>query len=157
MRQAHPYEEIAFDIYEVEQGPPSVGLHSGLGYGFYGDFPEPKSFSELAQHVKATFQVSGFWASEFRPKQVKRIGFVAGKGASFVSAARAVGCDLFITGEAGYHTMLDGGKSGIGVIELGHRESEWFFLKTAAEWLKKMGSGDFKVEMLNIPTQSWIS
>ena len=36
---------------------------------------------------------------------------------------------LFITGEAGYHTALDGLRRGMAVMELGHRESETFFIE----------------------------
>ena len=47
LRSAHPYEEIAYDLYPVEQEPPSVGLIRGAGYGFWGEFPSPKPFSDL--------------------------------------------------------------------------------------------------------------
>ena len=45
---SHPYEEVAYDLYPIEQGPSGTGLIRGLGYGFWGDFPRPISFSDLA-------------------------------------------------------------------------------------------------------------
>jgi dinuclear metal center YbgI/SA1388 family protein len=136
---AHPYEEVAFDIYPLEQSPSGQGLVRGLGYGFWGDFHEPKPFSDLCKSVRSLFNIDGFWITENPPSRVKRIGFVAGKGASFVGAARSVGCDLLITGEAGYHTALDGWRNGLTVMELGHRESEKFFITTMASWLSQLG------------------
>jgi dinuclear metal center YbgI/SA1388 family protein len=136
---AHPYEEVAFDVYPLEQAPSGQGLSRGLGYGFWGDFPEPKPFPELSKSVRSLFNIDGFWITESPPSRVKRVAFVAGKGASFVGAARAAGCDLLITGEAGYHTALDGWRHGLAVMELGHRESELFFLKTMSSWLSQLG------------------
>ena len=46
LKKAHPYEEIAYDLYPVEQAPARVGLVKGLGYGFWGEFPASKPFSD---------------------------------------------------------------------------------------------------------------
>lgn len=137
LKESHPYEEIAYDLYRVEQGASSVGVVSGLGYGFYGDFKTALSFAEFSKHVKTVFDVDGFWASEPAPKKIKRIGFVAGKGASFVSAAERARCDLFLTGEAGYHVVREAAERGMAIVEIGHTESELFFLKTVASWMKE--------------------
>jgi dinuclear metal center YbgI/SA1388 family protein len=155
MLQAHPYEEVAYDLYPVEQSPPVLGPVRGLGYGFWGDLPKAKSFAEVARDVKRLFKVDGFWVSQPSSKQtsskrIRRLGFVAGKGASFVGAAVRAGCDLFITGEAGYHAQLDGARQGLMVLELGHRESEKFFLSTMSEWLEQEG---LKTKPLDLPTQ----
>jgi dinuclear metal center YbgI/SA1388 family protein len=150
LREAHPYEEIAYDLYRVEQEPSQVGLVSGLGYGVYGDLPKAVPFAEIARRVKKAFGVDGFWLTEPAPKTVKRIGFVAGKGASFVGSARAAQCDLFITGEAGYHIAREAAFSGLSVMELGHRESEIFFLETLKTWCHEWG---IPSEELHSPVQ----
>jgi hypothetical protein len=149
---SHPYEEVAFDLYSVEQSPSGRGVVSGLGYGFWGDFDTPKSFSEVSQRVKALFERDAFLVTDPVPAMIRRIGFAAGKGASFVTAAKAAGCDLFITGEAGYHTALEGARGGMAVLELGHRESEKFFLSTITQWLKQEGYSTLE---LNVPTQKF--
>ncbi|MEK6705867.1 MAG: Nif3-like dinuclear metal center hexameric protein [Bdellovibrionota bacterium] len=139
MLQAHPYEEVAYDLYPVEQVPSKIGIVRGIGYGFWGDFPSAKLFSELAKDVKRIFSINGFLMTGVAPSRVKRIAFVAGKGASFVEAASKAGCDVFITGEAGYHNAMDGARRGMAVVEVGHRESESFFAPTVGEWLSKVG------------------
>jgi dinuclear metal center YbgI/SA1388 family protein len=140
---AHPYEEVAYDIYSVKQAPTSLGLVRGLGYGFWGEFKSPKPFSEVAKDVKHLFRLDGFWLTNPPPSRVRKLAFVAGKGASFIDAAVAAGCDLFITGEAGYHVALDGARKGMAVMELGHRESERFFLTTMEGWLAEQGVRSF--------------
>jgi dinuclear metal center YbgI/SA1388 family protein len=162
MRSAHPYEEAAFDLYAVEQGPSSLGLVRGLGYGFWGDFPSPKAFSDVARSVKDGFGSNGYFLTEPAPSpggrpgghQIKRLGFVAGKGASFVEAALASGCDLFVTGEAGYHAALDAARKGMTVMELGHRESEVFYIRTMEKWLGRMG---LETIGLDLKTQSIVA
>jgi hypothetical protein len=150
--EAHPYEEVAFDLFPVKQPPAKAGLVSGLGYGFWGDFPKARPFPEVVKDVTRIFQVRSFLLTDPAPKKVKRIAFVAGKGASFTEVAAANGCDLFITGEAGYHTALDGSRKGVAVMELGHRESELFFLRTMEKWLRSTG---LKTVSLNVPTQKF--
>jgi dinuclear metal center YbgI/SA1388 family protein len=150
MRASHPYEEIAYDLYRVEQEPSGVGLVSGLGYGVYGDLPKALPFDEVARRVKKAFQISAFLVTEPTRKRVKRIGFVAGKGASFASGARQVGCDLFITGEAGYHVAREAASGGVAVLEVGHRESEIYFLQTVERWCGEWG---IRAKVLNTPVQ----
>lgn len=153
--KAHPYEEVAYDFYPVEQSPALKGLVQGLGYGFWGEFPSPKPFSEVAKDVRRLFNLDGFLLTHsalFRTQssRIQKVAFVAGKGSSFVEVAASIGCDLFITGEAGYHTAMDGSRKEMTVMELGHRESEKFFLHTMKGWLTKMG---LRTVELDLPTQ----
>ena len=126
----------------------------GLGYGFWGDFPQSKPFSDLSEDVKNLFGIHGFWITSPVPSHVSRVGLVAGKGASFVEAAASLDCDLLITGEAGYHTALGGARLGLAVMELGHRESEKFFIETMKDWLSQIG---LECSVISTPTQNiWL-
>jgi hypothetical protein len=140
---AHPYEEVAFDLFPVEQGPAEKGIISGLGYGFWGDLNTPLPLSEVTQKVQNLFRVRGCLLTPARGGDaeplVRRVGYVAGKGASFAHAARAKGCDLFITGEAGYHVARELSAQGLSTLELGHPESELFFHSTVKGWLNELG------------------
>ena len=135
---AHPYEEVAYHFSTIHSNALSKGVFAGSGYGFWGDFSVPKRFSELANNVKSVFGINGFWITEPVPKKVSRIGFVAGKGSSFIEQALSVGCDLFITGECGYHNAMKGLHHGMGVMEIGHQESETFFIPTMKNWLNRL-------------------
>ncbi len=153
--EAHPYEEVAYDLYALQQQARGKGATFGLGYGFFGDLEKPCSFGVFAQRIRKAFGVNAFLASEPRPKQVRRVAFAAGKGASFIGAAAQAGCDVFVTGEAGYHAQLEGARRGVTVVELGHRESERFYLSTMKSWLEELG---LSAQSLDQPTQSiWVS
>jgi dinuclear metal center YbgI/SA1388 family protein len=137
LKGAHPYEEVAYDIYSVEQAPSMKGLVWGLGYGFVADLKKPISYEAFAKKVKSIFKVKNFVTNQVTPKQVKRIAFSPGKGASFTHSVHSHKVDVFITGEVGYHASLDSGRKGMNIIELGHRESELYFLKTFHLWCKE--------------------
>ncbi|MFN7684726.1 MAG: Nif3-like dinuclear metal center hexameric protein [Oligoflexia bacterium] len=158
LRDAHPYQEIAYDIYPVDQVPSREGVVRGLGYGFFGDFRKPQSLERFTRKVVQTFGASGALVTpsgqlngaKTRAHQVSRMGYVPGKGSSFIGAALKVGCDVLVTGETGYHDALKAARHGMTVIELGHRESERFFLSTMAGWMESLG---LKTLELNTPQQ----
>ncbi|MEN9724318.1 MAG: hypothetical protein RJB38_2304 [Pseudomonadota bacterium] len=143
LRSSHPYEEVAYDLYSVHQTASGKGLVRGLGYGFYGDLERAESIEEFTSKSRRLFEASGAILTSAFPqssrRKVRKIGFVAGKGSAFIGAAVAAGCDAFVTGEVDYHEALGAARQGMTVIELGHRESERFFLKIMSSWLKRMG------------------
>jgi dinuclear metal center YbgI/SA1388 family protein len=139
MRASHPYEEVAYDVYALEQAASFQAITRGLGYGFWGEFSKPRPFPEVAESVTSLFNLDGFWLSNPAPSHVKRIAFVAGMGASFLDAASSSGVDLFITGETVYHRSLGASRKGMAVMEVGHRESERFFVTTMEGWLADIG------------------
>lgn len=156
LRDSHPYQEIAYDLYAVEQGPSAEGVVRGLGYGFYGDLKKPLASSVFTSKVIKLFEASGALVTDGiqrngkKVRDFKRIGYVAGKGSSFIGAALKAGCDVFVTGETGYHDALRAARAGMTVIELGHRESERFYLSTMAGWMESLG---LRTVELNTPQQ----
>lgn len=156
MFQAHPYEEVAYDLIPVIQGPASKGLAVGLGYGVWGTFQSPKLFSEVLKDVTSLFKIQRFLMTPSGlslPKKMSTLAFAAGKGASFVESAASLGCELLITGEVGYHTALAAARKGMAVMEIGHRESERFFSQVMKDWLSRMG---IRSVVLDLPTQQWM-
>ena len=150
LKEVHPYEEVAYDLYPVEQTPVMKGMVWGMGYGLVADLAKPVSFESFAKRVKKVFKVDRFLANQITPKKVKRIAFTPGKGSSFLKSVGAHGVDVFITGEVGYHGSLDAARRALNVIELGHRESEHYFLKTFESWFKEW---KLPVQMLDERTQ----
>ena len=57
-------------------------------------------------------------------KTVKTIGVVGGAAMEYCETARLHGADLFFTGDAKHHEMLDAVDSGISVLAGGHFETE---------------------------------
>lgn len=137
MRQAHPYEEVAYDLFDAKQGVSSKGLVRGVGYGFWGEFEQAVSAEVFRSSVGQVFGVHAFLQNSVE-KKVKRVAFSMGKGSSFWKCALRSGCDVFVTGELGYHDSLAAARAGLWVIELGHAQSEIYFPVTIENWLASL-------------------
>lgn len=123
---AHPYEEPAFDIYPLQNSWNSVGA------GIVGELPVAVDETAFLQQVKDTFSVGGMHHTGLLGKLVKRVALCGGAGGSFAGAAVAAGADVYITGEARYHDLLNyDGKMVVAVI--GHYESEQFTMEIFKE------------------------
>ncbi|MCM0607029.1 MAG: Nif3-like dinuclear metal center hexameric protein [Xanthomonadaceae bacterium] len=150
MHDTHPYEEVAYDLYALEQKIKDTAQAPGLGYGFVADLPAKIPFTEFTAKIKSTFEVQGFYSTPAEPGSVKRIGYVPGKGSSFINNALSQGCDVFVTGEVGYHLATSMSCKGLTVIELGHRHSEIYFPRVVSEWCESFG---LKTHLEEAPTQ----
>jgi dinuclear metal center YbgI/SA1388 family protein len=114
---AHPYEEMALDVYPVEGSP------EGCGYGRLGTLPEQLTAEELRQHVSESL---GFPARLVADPE-RRIGTVAvrgGSGGSFIPEAAASGAQAYVTGDVDYHDALLAESLGLTVIDAGHAATE---------------------------------
>ena len=137
LKESHPYEEVAYDLIPLDPVPGMKGMVWGLGYGFVGRLEKPVPFAEFVRRVKRVFRVKSFLTNQHTPASIRSIAFTPGSGSSFVGAVQALGVDVYITGEVGYHASLEAARQGLSVFELGHRESEHYFLKTLESWMKE--------------------
>lgn len=137
VREAHPYEEVAYDLWKVDNPPAREGSVRGLGYGFFGDLARPTDVSKLIPQVARTFRTRGGIFTG-KNRKIRRIAFCPGKGSSFTHAAISNSSDLFVTGEVGYHAAREAASQGLGVLEIGHTESEYFFPIVVGKWLRQM-------------------
>ena len=123
---AHPYEEPAYDIYQLKNSWGSVGS------GVIGELPTECDEVEFLQCVKEKFGVGSMRHTPLLGKKVKRVALCGGAGGSFAGAAMAAGADVYITGEARYHDLFNyTGKMFMAVI--GHYESEQYTMDIFAE------------------------
>lgn len=138
VRDAHPYEEVAYDLWRLDNPPAREGVIKGLGYGFFGDLAKPTPLKQLLPKISRAFATNGGTLTGGEGR-ITRVAFSPGKGSSFIRAALASAADLFITGEVGYHDAREAAAQGLRVLELGHTESEYFFPKVMGGWLKQLG------------------
>ena len=132
--KAHPYEEPAFDIYQLKNSWGSVGS------GVIGELPAECDEVEFLQCVKEKFGVGSVRHTPLLDKGVKRVALCGGAGGSFAGAAMAAGADVYITGEARYHDLFNyTGKMVMAVI--GHYESEQYTMDIFREIVERACPG----------------
>lgn len=77
----------------------------------------------------------------------KKVGVCSGGGGGFAAEAQAIGCDLFITGEADWGETIAAENIGMAMICAGHYQTETFGVKALAAAMKKA----LKVETVFLP------
>lgn len=121
LRAAHPYEEPAFDVYPLDPPPGNAGS------GRTGLFLPTESagtlagFAALVQQKLAVPHIQ-FVGDPQRP--VHRVAIVCGSGGELLQTAIARGCDVFLTGEARFHSCLEARDAGISLVLAGHYATE---------------------------------
>jgi len=123
LREAHPYEEPAFDIYPL-QAPP--GGESRTGQGRVLTLDKPVSMTTLVNRIKGHLGVKVLEVASpgeaGGSKRIQRIGLCAGAGGSLLAEAGLI--DAFLTGEMRHHDVLDAVSRGVSVILAGHTQTE---------------------------------
>lgn len=104
------------------------------GGGRIGVLPSAIGFPDFAAAVKRAMNLDGLDAVP-TDRTVRTVGVACGSAGEYLSAAAAAGCDVFITGEARFHTALEARTAGVGLILLGHYTSERFSMEELAEEL----------------------
>lgn len=114
MKAAHPYEEVAYDIYPLDLPGKTYGI------GRIGKLAEPRTLKDLAQHVKQVFGLTGLRVVGPLDATIKKVAVVGGDGNSFVGKSSFRGADVLITGDIYYHTAHDAMADGMHLIDAGH-------------------------------------
>lgn len=114
MLKAHPYEEVAYDLYQLDLKGRSFGL------GRVGKLPQPVTLGELCEQVKSAYNVPALRFVGDPKRTVHKIAVLGGSGSRYVRHALFAGADVLITGDIDYHTAQDAEAAGIALIDPGH-------------------------------------
>ena len=144
MKEVHPYEEVAYDLFKLEN------KYSNVGSGMYGELDKEMSREEFASYLKEIFSLDVLKCSFSHDKIIKRVAICGGSGSFLIGKALGVSADCFITGEIKYHDYLDYNEK-ISLFELGHYESEKFTISLIQKLLSDKFQ-DLKINITNINT-----
>lgn len=145
MLKAHPYEEVAYDLYPVDLKGRSFGL------GRAGLLKVPSTLGELAQKLKGAFDVPMLRVVGPFDKPIRKAAVLGGSGARYVRHAMFAGADVLVTGDIDYHTAHDAISAGMSIIDAGHNIEKVMKAKVA-EWLNERLT-EIKSETVAVPSK----
>jgi dinuclear metal center YbgI/SA1388 family protein len=136
--EAHPYEEMAHDLYPVD------GYPEGCGFGRVGLLPEPMTPEQLAEHVSERLGAPARLAADPEPeRRVERVAALGGSGADFIRQA-AGRAPAYVTGDVRYHDALEAEALGLTLVDAGHAATE---LPALAPLARRLG------ELVSVPVE----
>ncbi|MDU6115158.1 MAG: Nif3-like dinuclear metal center hexameric protein [Paeniclostridium sordellii] len=129
MIKSHPYEEVAYDLYKLENKGEAVGL------GRYGKLEEKMTFKDLGMILKEKLDIKHLRVVGNLEDEISKVAIVTGSGADMVKKAFKSGCDVLITGDMKYHDAQDTLDMGMKVIDCGHFDTEKVFADIMFKYL----------------------
>jgi dinuclear metal center YbgI/SA1388 family protein len=130
MKAHHPYEEVAYDIYNL------ANSYQNTGSGLIGELETEMEEKELLAKLKKTFNIPAIKHTVLKGKPVKTLAICGGAGSFLTGAAIAAGADMYITGDIKYHEFFDADNQLV-LADIGHYESEQFTIDLLFDILRQ--------------------
>ncbi len=124
LKEAHPYEEVAYDVYPITKESTRTGL------GVVGNLPSPESLFEFLERTRVALNCEALRFTGSSKKPIQRVAVCGGSGGSLIPDALRAGADAFVTSDLTYHRFFDvldsEGSTKMALIDAGHYETEAF-------------------------------
>lgn len=146
MVSAHPYEEPAYDVYEVKSNLGFVGRIGMLGEG--------TRLGEVVERVGSVCGRRTLRMAGDPEREVRRVAVVPGSGSSFLDRAAAAGAEVVVTGDLSHHRVREMLDRGIAVVDPGHTGSERPGVGRLLEWVAGMVDAEV-VDFTGIDPSPW--
>lgn len=132
MIKSHPYEEVAYDIYKLENKGSYVGL------GRISKLDKSITLEALCKHIKNKFNIEHIRVIGNLNDKISKVAVVTGSGADMFKKAQRNGADVLITGDMRYHDAQDALDIGMNVIDCGHFNTEDIFKDAIGVYLESI-------------------
>ncbi len=126
----HVYEEVAYEIYTLNNS------HQNIGLGMVGELEEPMDEQDFLHFVKQKMQAGGIRHSAFTGRPVKKVAVLGGAGSFAIRNAIAAGADAYLTADLKYHQFYEA-EGNLLLADIGHFESERYTKNYIVDYLTK--------------------
>ena len=152
LREAHPYEEPAFDVVQMAD---TQDLEKATGLGRIGELPEPMTLREFTQQVANALPETawGVRAAGDPDQIVQKVAVSSGSGDSFLADVARLGVDVYVTSDLRHHPVDEHLRAGgPAVIDTAHWASEFPWTEQAESIVAPLS---VDTEILHIRTDPW--
>ena len=129
MLSAHPYEEVAYDVYPLENN------NKNFGAGAVGYLEEPMKSDNFLNYISEKLKTKNFRYVKSKRNTIKKVAVCGGSGSDLIKDAVKSGADAFITADIKYHAFHDADGE-ILLVDAGHYETEIHSLNEVQKRLK---------------------
>ncbi len=128
--EAHPYEEVAYDIYPLHNKNKKISL------GVKGTLEKPILLEEFSNHVKDKLNLSSLRVIGEMTKKIKNVAVIGGSGGGEIKNIPE-NIDVLVTGDVKYHQALEAIDKELAVIDAGHFGTEYLIVQSIYNYLKE--------------------
>ncbi|QNE42632.1 Nif3-like dinuclear metal center hexameric protein [Frigoribacterium sp. NBH87] len=152
---------LAHQLGLVDQSPITAGALPGTGLGVVGRLPRPTSLVALARQLGDVLPptASGVRVAGDADRVVETVALCAGAGDSLLDHPAVRAADVYVTSDLRHHPASDARDlmrlgHGPALVDVSHWASEWLWLDTAAEQLRRE-LDDVEVTLSDLRTDPW--
>lgn len=161
LREAHPYEEPAFDITELATSDSPSSASSAVGIGRVGRMCESMTLGDFAEVVARELPTThhGVRIAGDSAQRVQTVALCGGSGDSLLSAATSAGADVYVTSDLKHHRVSEHlADGGCAIIDVAHFASEYPWCEQTAAALSKWraaSDANVSVTVSSLVTDPW--
>ncbi|MFW6269420.1 MAG: Nif3-like dinuclear metal center hexameric protein [Bacillota bacterium] len=114
----HPYEEVAYDIFLLQNNGEKYGL------GRVGELNSEIELKKYLKLIKEKLDIKHRIRLVGNNKKIRKVAICSGSGSDLIERAKRVQADIFITGDIKYHQAQTVVDSNMVLVDAGHYETE---------------------------------
>jgi len=141
MKHAHPYEEVAYDLYPLKNENVNYGM------GVVGELSTPMTANDFLKHVSTSLKIKNLRYTNGTKQRIKKVAVCGGSGSELIPNALKNQVDAYVTADVKYHGFQDA-QGKLLLIDAGHYETEIFCIDEIQKRLRKYLVNNPKIKIL---------
>lgn len=142
MLDAHPYEEVAYDVYELADPRPAFGI------GRIGQLDHPTTFAELQKRISDALGNPPLRVRGEPSRTFRTLAVCGGSGGDLIEVAASRGAGAYVTGDVRHHQFLLADSLGLCLIDATHEATESLGMRHFAERLAAQAGPEVEVTFI---------
>jgi len=117
LKNAHPYEEVAYYITQTDN------TNQALGAGIIGELDEALEKNDFLAFLKSNMNLHVIKHTGGPQRKLKKVAICGGSGSFLLNASIKASADVYISADFKYHEYFDA-ENHLMICDIGHYESE---------------------------------